>query len=69
MKQSGATIVFKEGITPEQAAIALESIAHLIEMPKPDRRWLPKERLNQSPARLLVNEFEPEYGSPCWYIP
>ena len=68
MKRYGAVIVFREGITEEQAAVMLKILATehgcLIEDPSrpPDPSW-------DFPGSSGVNEFDDDVGGPVWYIP
>jgi hypothetical protein len=70
----GSLLVFKAGTAMEEAAAALRSIRHLLDLPEggewvknPDFsvRWVP------GPLKVkdMVQKFDPEHGSPVWYIP
>jgi hypothetical protein len=70
--QAGATIVFKPGISADEAAKILAQISQHIELPDPHDKWMAKcapNRVGQSAERILINEFNPEHGYPCFYIP
>jgi hypothetical protein len=49
--QTGAVLVFKPSVSPEQAAEVLKALHYLLE-------YVPR-----------VNEFNPEWGGPVWYVP
>ena len=50
-KQAGTVLVFKEGVSKEEAQKALDALKHLL-------AYTPR-----------VNEFNPDWGGPVWYIP
>jgi hypothetical protein len=76
VKRHGAVVVFKPGVTREQAARALASISDVLDFPKQSYRYVsvvPKGPI-QSVTRPFkpedaVHEYEDEHGSPVWYIP
>lgn len=57
MTRLGAVIIFQQSITQEQAEAALQNLedAGIIE--------------TAFRGYSRVNEFDPEYGGPVWYIP
>ena len=55
--QSGAVLVFREGVTREEAEKAIATLKALLD-PTYWTRELPK-----------VHEFNPDHGGPVWYIP
>lgn len=57
MKQYGAVVVFRPGVTKSEIAEALEKLGKLID---------PTYYLRGKPP---VNEFDREFGGPVWYIP
>jgi hypothetical protein len=73
-KQYGAVIIFKDGVTPEQAAQIIESISGYIEMPDPAEmiKWNPKlagMSVTRIIATTFIRCFNPDWGSPVWYVP
>lgn len=65
MKKLGAVVVFKDGVTPEQAEAALLTISHMIEggyKRKREGEWV------RTPTPT-VHSYDPDYGEPVWYIP
>ncbi len=70
--RAAATIVFKEGISADEAAEILKRISNHIDLPDPQDKWMAKaapQRVGQSAERILINEFEPEHGWPVFYVP
>jgi hypothetical protein len=79
----GALIVFKEGITKEEAASALAVIAPLLDLPEEttvpvfaemqQHRLGPKkvERFDKRPWKPedAIQTFNPDHGWPTFYIP
>jgi hypothetical protein len=53
----GSVIVFREGITPQEAEAALEKIKDVID---------PNYYVGGKPP---VHKFDDRYGGPVWYIP
>lgn len=81
-KRFGSVIVFKQGVTKEQAAKALASLAEVVEFPAKTYEYVPvEEKQARGAARKVkmvevpfayahaVHDFEDEHGSPVWYIP
>lgn len=70
MTRHGAVLVFRKGVTPEQAAAALERIRDVIEVPPAVRDWT-RESAPSRPFRMAdkVHEFDDEWGGPVWYVP
>jgi len=73
-KALASLIKFKAGTTREEAVSALRSIRHLIELPEGGEyvsngdgtcSWKP------GPVKVkdVLKEYNPEYGSPIFYIP
>ena len=60
----GTVIVFKEGVSPGEAAHALSSIKEFIDL---DQR-IPSEN-EWATINNLVEPFDPAWGFPVWYIP
>ncbi len=56
----GSVIVFKEGVTREEAAKALMAIGEVLDL---NNRNSFAECLNK------VRSFNEDYGGPVWYIP
>jgi hypothetical protein len=70
--RAGATIVFKEGISADEAAKILALISDHIDLPDPNDKWMAKvapRRVGQSAERILVEEFNPDHGWPVFYVP
>jgi hypothetical protein len=70
--RAGATIVFKEGISADEAAKILAQIREHIDLPDPNDKWMAKaapSRVGQSAERILINEFDPQWGWPVFYVP
>jgi hypothetical protein len=67
--QTGAVLIFKPGVSPEQAARALAQIQDLLELPNPDATWTPREWKGKQPVECIIHSYDPSIGSPCWYIP
>jgi hypothetical protein len=73
--QFGAVVVFKPGVTRDEAERALQHIARVIELPDLPAwaQWSPEAKTvlasGGRPAALLVREFNPDHGSPVFYIP
>lgn len=53
----GTVLVFKEGVTKEQAEKALETIKDVIDLD------------NYVAKKPTVHEFDPKLGGPVWYLP
>jgi hypothetical protein len=74
-KRLGSVIVFKKGVTKEQAAKALASLAEVVEFPERSFTYPsvgPKKvKLVEVPFthEHAVHEYDEEYGGPVWYIP
>jgi hypothetical protein len=85
MNRLGSVIIFKEGVTPEQAEAALESIRDVLDLPEevskpvPAGRqfneelqvWKDCVRYERQPFQMAdkIHSFDPTYGGPVWYIP
>lgn len=54
----GALLVFRDGVTKEEAVEALERIATVVEPPRQPFKMSDK-----------IEEFDPEYGWPVFYVP
>lgn len=54
----GAVLVFKDGVTEEQATNALKMLKDVL-----DENYWNHIKLG------LVQSFDPNYGGPVWYIP
>ena len=83
MTRHGTVLVFKSGVTREQIAAAIQSIAPVLD---PDYHLSPAklaeyhsravnavtrpDELTGEPLTLaIVNSFEEEHGGPVWYVP
>jgi len=74
--QVGSVVVFKPGVSREQALESLRKLTDVIDLnyyvnavdpvtQKPRPAAVRKEMLQKA----LVNEFDPAYGGPVWYVP
>jgi hypothetical protein len=71
----GSLLVFKAGTTQEEAVEALRSIRHLLELPEGGQyvkaadgnsvKWVP----GTTKVKDVLHKFNPDHGSPVWYIP
>ena len=71
MRRIGSVIVFKPEVTDEQAATALESIKHLVELPTVAVRSV-RGKYVESPFTTadMIHQYDDVHGSgPVWYIP
>lgn len=74
-KRLGTVLVFKDGISREQAAKAIASLKDIVELPEQgidvgSRLGLKKaKRTPEQAASSKIYEFDPRYGQPVWYIP
>jgi hypothetical protein len=77
-KRLGTVLVFKEGVSKEEAAQHLARIAEVLDLPKSVTDYVPigppggrrvkgVQRAFKVPD--IINEFDDEYGGPVWYIP
>jgi hypothetical protein len=78
MNQLGSVIVFKPHVGREEAAKALESIADVLEVPERSFDMVPvgdpndrRVNMKERPFEFgdYLNEFDPSWGGPTWYIP
>jgi len=77
MKQHGCVLVFREGISKAEAAAALEQIADVLELPDTTPTYEYAEgsrrvtKMGSRPFMMAdkIQEFDPEWGGPVWYIP
>lgn len=80
MIRHGALLVFKRGVTPEQAAAALESIREVLDLPAETTEYTDDQRAagrfravrpSRRPFEMRdkVSEFDDDWGGPVWYIP
>lgn len=73
MKRIGTVLVFKKGVTSEQAKAALATIESLLESEfleypkKSDGTTDYAATPDCVPA--LVTEYESDHGGPVWYVP
>ena len=81
----GAVIVFKQGVTEEQIAKAMNALKDVIEVPETVEEPIRQTRAqgykgpgaakiigyNKVPFtwRHLVQKYDDQYGGPVWYIP
>lgn len=81
----GTVLVFKEGVSPEEAASALQQIADVLDLPSEvtvyeyaDGRNTDNStrggRVTGSHKRPYnyqdsLHEFDDEFGGPTWYVP
>jgi hypothetical protein len=70
----GTVLIFKDDVTREEAAKALDQIADLLE-PCWYREETPN-RISDTPARAehfnapySIQSYDSRYGGPVWYIP
>ena len=56
--QTGAVLVFKPGVTKEEAAKRLEALRDIVDLDYYYPKGMPR-----------INEFNPEHGGPVWYLP
>jgi hypothetical protein len=54
-KRLGAVVIFKPHVTREQAVLLLTRLENVLDL----------ERM----ARPIIQEFDPDIGSPVWYVP
>jgi hypothetical protein len=57
-QQAGVVVVFKPGVTVEQAQAALERLRDVIDVDYQYPSGMPR-----------VQVFDPKWGGPVWYIP
>lgn len=73
MKRLGTVLVFKEGVTREEAVDALRQMGDLLEIQHTNfdksTYSLLYKNLVASPYVNMVKEYDDEYGDPVWYIP
>jgi hypothetical protein len=76
MKRIGTVLVFREGVSPEEAAKALEKIREILDLPEKTSRMVvnPDGRtchFVEIPFEMVhkVEEYDDECGGPVWYIP
>lgn len=81
MNQLGCVLVFREGLSKEDAVRALNSISHVLQLPATTygtedtgQRTQYGQKVVRSvtrPFRMAdkIHEFNPEHGGPVWYIP
>ena len=76
MERLGTVLVFKRGVSPEEAAAALNLIRGVLDLPKETthyeecaarRRMIPVTE----PFKMIdkIHSFDPDMGGPVWYIP
>lgn len=64
-ERTGTVIVFKDGVSVDEAAHALSTIKNFI-----DFRMSTIDTGNEwSNLQRMIREFDPEWGGPTWYIP
>lgn len=73
-KQHGAVIKFKVGTSQEDIARALNSIKHLLDLPTTTTEYSSGNGYTPPTIRPfrwsdLVQSFNPEHGSPVFYVP
>jgi len=61
-KRYGAVIVFREGVTKTEAAVAMAGMGHAID-------WGYYAEDGKVLVREQVEEFDDSHGGPVWYIP
>ncbi len=61
-RRLGSVIVFKEGVTAEEAEAILLSLKDKVEIPID---W----ETNEPSASRMLHSFNPNYGGPVWYVP
>ena len=73
-----ALIKFHDGVTNEEIARALNSIKHLLDLPRtvPEGTYTMEGgrkvvRYHDRPFRWsdVVHKYNPEHGEPCFYVP
>lgn len=79
MKRIGTVLVFREDVTPEQAAEAVAKIADVLDLPEETYDWQTSNgdgtgRVlghTKRPYELIdgIHEYDDEMGGPVWYIP
>ncbi len=62
-----ALIHFEDHVSDEEARAALESIAGVLKTPF-EYDWETKEQKDTTVGDY-VNEYDPDWGGPVWYIP
>lgn len=74
-KKLGTVLVFKDGVSREQAALRVAALTDILEIPEHGidvgpRAGLKKaKRTPEQAASSMIYEFDPRYGHPVWYIP
>ena len=79
-KRIGSVIVFKAGVSPAQAAKALEALRDVLDLPATSyrpvyvttprgERGVPRYETVPFKTEHLLNEYEEDHGSPVWYVP
>jgi hypothetical protein len=74
MTRHGAVLVFKEGVTSEQAAKALAKLKSVLAVPETTIDFVRsgnKARMVEKPFTFasMVESFDDTWGGPVWYIP
>lgn len=76
MKRIGCVLVFREGLTPEEAAAELEKIRGALELPEKTPHYIPNDKqrslaVDWQPFQMVdkIEHFDDEQGGPVWYIP
>lgn len=62
-----ALIYFREGVTKGQVRSVLEQFATLLEQRKDDVQI--DREMTVDRTGMTVNNYDPRYGGPVWYIP
>lgn len=76
MNQFGTVLQFAEGTTREEIVAALKTIKHLLDPKTLVRNEYGRNadgsmKVTQRPItnKEMVHEFNPDHGTPVWYIP
>lgn len=69
MIRLGTVLVFKKDATRAEIVKALESIRHVIDVPKVHPQWAGDQAGMVHSMHHELNDFDPAWGEPVWYIP
>lgn len=74
----GALLVFRDGVTPQQAAAALEQIRSVLDLPTETTKYQDRivggrmqTEAKRQPFQMIdkIQSFNPDWGWPTWYVP
>jgi hypothetical protein len=71
MKQSGAVLVFRPGVTPREAAERLEALKDILDPSYfgGELRQIGNQHVWVPTGGPHIHDFESDHGGPVWYIP